>query len=66
MMGLPEELYSRMLEVGLAARCHKIPSLSVLIDIAQSLLSLWQQDEQPAMCFAAMILTGPTNLQAVA
>ena len=58
MMGFLEELYSQMLEVSLAARHHEIPSGRVLIDIAQSLLELWWQDEKSAICFA-----GVTNLQ---
>ena len=58
MTELLEELYSKMLEVGLAARHHKIPSGHMLIDITHSSLQLWRQDEKSAMCFA-----GVTNLQ---
>ncbi|GFR59457.1 hypothetical protein ElyMa_001794800 [Elysia marginata] len=63
-MGLPEELYFAMLEVGHCARRHKIPgSLShIMIDIAQTLLELWRRDERAAMLFATGVLSGPTNL----
>lgn len=64
-MGLPEELFSVMLEVGLCARRHKIPGPLALtmIDIARKSLELWRQDERAAMCFATMVLAGPTNLR---
>ena len=65
-MGLPEELYSPLLEVGYCARRHKIPGplAHTMIDIAQKLLQLWLQDEKTAMHFAAGMLAGPTNLRA--
>lgn len=65
-MGLPEELYIAMLEVGHCARRHKIPSplAYALIDSAQKSLDLWQRDEKAAMRFAALVLAGPTNLRA--
>jgi len=64
-MGLPEELFSVMLEVGLCARRHKIPGplAFTMIDIARKSLELWRQDERAAMCFATMVLAGPTNLR---
>ena len=65
-MGLPEELYSAMLEVGHCARRHKIPGplAHTMIDIAQKSLQFWRQDEKTAMRFAAGMLAGPTNLRA--
>ena len=65
MMGLPEELYFAMLEVGYCARRHKIPGplACTLIDTAQKSLDLWRQDEKAAMRFAAMVLVGPTSLK---
>ena len=67
-MGLPEELYFAMLEVGYAAAesKHKTPGplASLMIDVAQNSLELWRQDEKAAMRFAAMVLAGPTNLRA--
>jgi hypothetical protein len=64
-MGLPEELYFAMLEVGHCARRHKIPGplAHTMIDVAQKSLELWRQDERAAMRFAAMVLAGPTNLR---
>ena len=65
-MGLPDELYSQMLEVGHCARRHKIPGplAHIMIDIAQKSLELWRQDERAAIRFAEMVLAGPTNLRA--
>ena len=65
-MGLPEELYIAMLEVGHCARRHKIPGPLAyeLIDSAQKSLDLWQRDEKAAMRFAALVLAGPSNLRA--
>ena len=64
MMGLPEELYFAMLEVGHCARRRKIPGplAHTMIDIAQKSLELWWRDERAAMGFAAMVLAGPTKL----
>ena len=64
-MGLSEELYSAMLEVGHCARRHKIPGplAHTLIDIAHKSLELWRRDERAARRFAAMVLAGPTNLR---
>ena len=64
-MGLPEELYFAMLEVGHCARRHKIPGplAHTLIDIAHKSLELWRRDERAARRFAAMVLAGPTNLR---
>jgi hypothetical protein len=63
-MGLPEELYMAMLEVGHCARCHKIPGplAHTMINVAQNSLKLWRRDERAAMQFAAKVLAGPTNL----
>ena len=65
-MGLPEELYCAMLEVGHCARRHKIPDplAHTMIDIAQKSLELWRQDVRAAIRFAAGVLAGPTNLRA--
>ena len=64
-MGLPEELYIAMLEVGHCARRHKIPGplAHTMVDIAQKSLELWRRDERAVMCFAAGVLAGPTNLR---
>ena len=63
---LADELYLAMLEVGHAARCHKIPDplAHTMIDIAQKSLELWRQDERAAIRFTAGVLAGPTNLRA--
>ena len=63
-MTLVDELYMKMLEVGYAARRNKIsgPLAHTLIDTAQKSLDLWRRDEGAAMRFAAMVLSGPTNL----
>ena len=65
-MGLPEELYRAMLEVGHCARRHKIPCplAHTMIDIAQS-LELWRQDERTAIMFARLVLSRPINLRDV-
>lgn len=64
-MGLPEELYFAMLEVGHCARRHKIPgSLAcTMIDVAQKLLEFWRRDKKAATRFAALVFAGPTNLR---
>ena len=64
-MGLPEELYFAMLEVGHCARRHKIPGplTHTMIDTAQKSLERWRRDERAARRFAAMVLAGPTNLR---
>ena len=48
-MGLPEELYCAMLEVGHCARRHKIPGplAHTMIDIAQKSLQLWRKMRRP-------------------
>ncbi|MEW8390051.1 MAG: hypothetical protein AB2660_21270, partial [Candidatus Thiodiazotropha sp.] len=63
---LAYELYLAMLEVGHAARRHKIPGplTHTMIDIAQKSLELRRQDEKTAMRFATGVLAGPTNLRA--
>ena len=65
-MGLPEELYSAMLEVGHCARRHKIPGplAHTMINTAQTSLELWRDDERAAMRFATGVLSGPTTLRA--
>ena len=52
---LADELYLAMIEVGHAARRHKIPGplAHTMIDIAQKSLELWRQDERAAIRFAA-------------
>ena len=64
-MGVPKELYSAMLEVGHCVRRHKIPGplAHTMVDTAQKSLELWRRDERAAMRFAAMLLSGPTNLR---
>lgn len=64
-MGLSEELYCLMLEVGYCARRHKIPGplADSMIDIAHRSLDLWRQDEKAAIRFAASVVAGPTNLR---
>ena len=66
-MGLPEELYSAMLEVSHCARRHKIPGplAHTMIDIAQNSLELWRQDERTAIVFAHLVLSRPINLRDV-
>lgn len=61
---IAEELYFAMLEVGYCARRHKIPGplAHTMIDTAQKSLDLWRRDEQAAVRFAALVLSGPTNL----
>ena len=63
---LADELYLALLEVGHAARRHKIPGplAHTMIDIAQKLL--WRQEERAAIRFAAGVLAGPTNFRATA
>ena len=64
-MGLPEELYSAMLEVGHCARRHKIPGLAhTMVDTAQRSLELWRDDERIMVRFARKVLAGSTNLRA--
>ena len=65
-MGLPEELYFAMLEVGHCARRHKIPgSLAhAMINGAQNYLEIWRKDERIMARFARKVLAGPTNLRA--
>ena len=52
-MGLPEELFSVVLEVGHCACHHKIPGplAHTMIDIARKSLELWRRDERAAMRF---------------
>ena len=62
---LADELYLAMLEVGQAARRHKIPGplAHTMIEIAQKSFELWRQDERVAIRFAEGVLAGPTNLR---
>lgn len=64
-MGLPEQLYSVMLEVGYCARRHKIPGglANMMIVTARKSLDIWRQDEKAAVYFARSVLSGPTNLR---
>ena len=63
-MTIVDELYSAMVEVGYCARRNKLPgSLAhTMIDIAHESLDLWRRDERAALRFAAMVLSGPTDL----
>lgn len=65
-MGLPEELYTAMLEVGYTVRRHKVPGplAPTMIEIAQRSLELWREDERLMRRFADGVLSGPTNLRA--
>jgi len=64
MMGLPEELYGEMLEVGHTASRHNIPDpLPELVGVAGRLLEVWRSDERTMVLFASMALAGPTNLR---
>ena len=67
-MGLAEELYMAMLEVGHCARRLKIPGplAQSMINTAQRMLDIWRQDEKMVFLFAVMVLSGPPNLRAVA
>ena len=64
-MGLSEELYFAMLEVGHCARRCKIPGsmADTMIGTAQKLLEIWLRDEKTAIRFAALVLAGPTSLR---
>jgi hypothetical protein len=64
-MGLPEELYFAMLELGYCARRSKIPGplAPTMIDSAQKCLDLWREDKGLMQSFAVRILSGPTNLR---
>ena len=64
-MGLPEELFSVMLEVCLCARRHKIPGplAHTMVDTAQKSLELWRDDERTMVRFARKVLAGPTDLR---
>jgi hypothetical protein len=45
-MGLPEELYCAMLEVGYCAKKHKVPGplADTMVSVAQMSLELWRRD----------------------
>ena len=62
---LVDELYCAMLEVGYSARRNKIPGplARTMIDTAHKSLEAWRRDENAAFRFAAMTLSGPTNLR---
>ncbi len=64
-MTLVDELYFAMVEVGHCARQNEIPGplAHTQTAIAQKSLDLWRQDERTAWYFAAMVLSGPTNLR---
>ena len=63
-MGLPEELYFAMLEVGDCSRRHGVPDLAhTMIGVAQRSLELWRRDVRTAVRFARGVLAGPTNLR---
>ena len=63
-MGLPEELYFAMLDVGHQTRRHKIPGplARTMINTAQNSLEDWRDDERIMVRFARKVLAGPTNL----
>jgi len=65
-MGLPEELYFALLEVGHCARRCKIPGsiVDTMISTSQDLLEIWRRDEKTAIRFATLVLAGKTNLRA--
>ena len=65
-MGLSEELYFAMIEVGICARRCKIPGsiVNTMIGTSQNLLEIWRRDEKTAIRFAKLVLAGNTNLLA--
>lgn len=67
-MGLPEELYMAMLEVGCYARRLKVPGplARTMIDTAQTSLELWREEHaghENMQRFATAVLSGPVNLR---
>jgi hypothetical protein len=66
-MGLAEELYCMMLEVGYTARihCKKHPELSkFMINSALSCLPIWRKKERTMADFARRMLRWATDLRA--
>jgi hypothetical protein len=66
-MGLAEELYCAMLEVGYAARihCKKYPELAkFMLHSAPKCLPFWRENEHAMGDFARQVLRGPINLRA--
>lgn len=62
-MGIPEELYFAMLEVGYCARRYALHDLSrSMIDTAHRSLEIWRSDEKEAMRTSARILSGKANI----
>ena len=59
------ELYFALREIATSARRDRLPGplARSLIDTAYKLLDLCQRDERCAARFAAMVLSGPTNLR---
>ena len=64
-MGLPEELYFALIDVGYTARRCKVPGplSQTIIDIARDCLETWREDERTITRFAVMVLSGPTALK---
>ena len=64
-MGLQEEVYTAMLEVGYSAKREKIPGpiAHTMIDVAQRSLEHWRADSKALETFAIKVLSGPTNLR---
>ncbi len=64
-MGLPEELYYKMLEVGWWAKREKIPGplRHTMRRVAQESLEDWREDLSNMKLFATKMLSGPTNLR---
>jgi len=65
-MGLPEELYFALIEVGICAHRCKIPGsmAKAMFGTAHDLLEIWRQDEKTAIRFATRVLACKTNLRA--
>ena len=59
------EVYFALREIATSARRDRLPGplARSLIDTAYKLLDLCQHDERCAARFAAMVLSGPTNLR---
>ena len=63
-MGIPEDLYFALIEVGICARRCKIPGslAKVMFETAHDLLDICRQDEKTATIFASHVLSCKTNL----
>lgn len=63
-MGLAEELYYAMLDVGYTAKRYKIPELPEhMISTARKCLPIWREKEHTLPLFARQVLRIPNNLR---